>query len=114
MEEKVKKLFGSSDVWVYPNAGEELTGLSAIKAQAAGSVPLYYPTMALIAIVRQGVKTSPDKLAEDWIDILNNEQKRNDIRKQLAKEHFPDWAQSTSYILDCAEKISFVLESPAK
>ena len=84
----------------------------AIKAQAAGCIPLYFPEQSLQKTVLHGVTSSPQTLAADWISILDDTSKRDEIRKDLANEPFVDWAQSTSYLLDCAEYISFDRAEP--
>ncbi len=96
----MNELYRTSDVWVYPCTGGELFGMTAIKAQAAGCVPFYFPTMALAETVKVGVKTTPQTSAEDWAKLLSDQFQRRKLRQQLAKENFANWVQSTDRLLE--------------
>jgi glycosyltransferase involved in cell wall biosynthesis len=97
-EPQMDILFGSADIWVHPCTGGELFGITGIKAQVAQCVPVYYPTMALSETVKHGIQTTSDKLAEDLIAIMNDEERKTEIRNKLAKQHYVDWEESTDIL----------------
>lgn len=96
----MNQIYRTSDVWVHPANGGELFGMTGVKAQAAGCVPLYFPTMALKETVRHGVMSMPETFAQDWIELLEDEQKKSDIRSKLEAEDYPDWKSSTDILLE--------------
>lgn len=99
-EETMNELYRTSDVWCHPCNGGELFGITGVKAQAAGCVPVIIPEMALAETVRHGVFCTSEDYAEKLISTLSDEALRNEIRQKLAKEHYVDWAQSTRILLD--------------
>lgn len=92
------ELYRTSDVWVHPCLGGELFGITAVKAQVAGCVPVYYPTMALAETVKVGQRSSPRHLVEDLITVLGDEKFKNRLRDQLSRTHFVDWDESTTML----------------
>jgi glycosyltransferase involved in cell wall biosynthesis len=98
-EETMDKLYQESDVWCHPCTGIELFCITGIKAQAAGCVPVYYPTMALRETVRAGIMTNPQLLANDLIDTLRDELVKEEIRGELASETFATWNSSARDLL---------------
>ena len=97
-EETMNDLYATSDVWAHPCSGGELYGITAIKAQAAGCVPVYIPTMALAETVKHGVVATHDNFQNKLIAVLGDEERKEAIRKELAKESFVDWKKSTSIL----------------
>lgn len=97
--ETMNELYRTSDIWCHPCNGGELYGMSGIKAQAAGCVPVYFPTMALAETVRHGVRSNPDDLTDDLIDILGNDSKKDAIRLQLGSTDLPTWESTTDRLL---------------
>jgi glycosyltransferase involved in cell wall biosynthesis len=94
-EDEMNELYRTSDVWCHPCSGGELFGITAVKAQAAGCVPVYYPTMALQETVQSGLKTSKAMLADDLIRTLGSETAKEAVREDLATKTFVDWEAST-------------------
>jgi glycosyltransferase involved in cell wall biosynthesis len=54
--EEMNYLYAKARFWIHPGLGIELFCLSALKAQAAGCVPLVVPHMALADTVKFGLK----------------------------------------------------------
>lgn len=52
--DEVRDLYKRASVWVHPAMGVELFCISALKAQAAGCLCVYSPTMALPETIREG------------------------------------------------------------
>jgi glycosyltransferase involved in cell wall biosynthesis len=78
------ELFATSDVWCHPANGGELFCITGLKAQAAGCVPVYFPTMALSETVHAGVRSRPGTLSSDLIRLLGDEPEKAAIRAKLA------------------------------
>lgn len=98
-EETMDSLYRTSDFWVHPCSGGELFGVTAIKAQAAGCVPVYYPTMALSETVKHGVACHDSaELLSELINIMDNEEEKQDIRDCLAIEAYPTWESTAQDI----------------
>lgn len=100
-EDTMNELYATSDVWVHPCSGGELYGITGIKAQAAGCVPVYFPMMALAETVKQGVACDEFNFVHRLSEVLGDEKLKADIRGKLKQEHFVDWQEST----DILEKI---------
>lgn len=96
--ETMADLFRTSEIWCHPCSGGELFGITAVKAQAAGCVPVYFPTMALSETVRHGVRSTPRSLVEDLVHVLQSEPDREAIRGALSQERFVDWEESTTQL----------------
>lgn len=98
-ENEMNELFNTSDIWVHPANGGELYCISGIKAQVAGAVPVYFPTMALAETVKEGVacKDGRDMYAQ-IISLLDDEDRKADIRYQLSKHEYPGWEKSVDLI----------------
>lgn len=98
-EQEMDYLFRTSDIWVHPCSGGELFGMNAVKAQVAGCIPVYYPTMALSETVKVGVRTDSNRLIDDLVDIMSDEARKVDIRRRLSDIIFPDWDETTAQLL---------------
>lgn len=99
------KLFGESDVWCHPCSGGELFGITGIKAQASGCVPVIIPTMALKETVVDGYFTDKEHYADTLIDALSNEEQRDSVRANLAKEYFFDWYDTAHMLEDIITEV---------
>jgi len=97
-EDMMNELYATSDVWAHPCSGGELYGITGIKAQASGCVPVYIPTMALAETVRHGVACDEFNFRDRLIQTLGNEKLKANIREQLSKEDFVDWKKSTTIL----------------
>lgn len=105
-EAEMNELYRTSDIWVHPCSGGELFGISGIKAQAAGAIPVYFPTMALAETVEDGVScTDPRDMYEKLDALLGDEEEKAKIRKRLSKIHFANWSDSTDRLLRIIEKV---------
>lgn len=104
-EETMNQLYRESDVWCHPCNGGELYGITGIKAQAAGCVPVIIPAMALKETVRHGYFTDEAHYAETLIKALDEPEKRSEIRKALSKERYPDWQDSTDQLLKIIREV---------
>lgn len=104
-EETMNQLYRESDIWTHPCNGGELYGITGIKAQAAGCVPVIIPTMALKETVRHGYFTDEAHYAETLIKALDEPEKRSEIRKALSRERYPDWQDSTDRLLEIIKEV---------
>ena len=95
----VARQFLSAGVWAYPTAFAETSCITAMKAQAAGAVPVVIPSGALDETVEFGIKTStsandypgrrlPPQVYEEWeaalISHLRNPAKLEPLRARMA------------------------------
>lgn len=97
-EDMMNELYATSDVWAHPCSGGELYGITAIKAQASGCVPVYIPTMALSETVKHGIVCNEFNFRDKLIQTLGDETLKDNIREQLSKEDFVDWKKSTDIL----------------
>lgn len=78
---EVAREFLSAGIWAYPTAFPETSCITAMKAQAAGAVPVVIPSGAVDETVRFGAKTStnandyasgriPPSVYEEWEELL--------------------------------------------
>lgn len=96
-EEEMNELFRTSDIWVHPCSGGELYGMSGVKAQVAGCVPVYFPTMALAETVQAGIKcTDARDMYNQLVDVLGNEDRKQEIRDELKTKKYVDWDETVS------------------
>lgn len=101
-DDKMNELFNTSDLWIHPCNGGELFGITGIKAQAAGAVPVYFPTMALSETVRAGVAcTDARDMYIKLVKLLGDEERKAGYRNELSKLELPTWKASA----DRLEKI---------
>lgn len=90
---KLNKEFQKSGIWVYPSHFEEISCISAMKAQANGCVPVCTNYAALAETVKDGViidgkcgnKETDEKFKDELIKILKNKKKQADLRKSVLK-----------------------------
>jgi len=77
----VARQFLSAGVWAYPTASSETSCITAMKAQAAGTVPVVIPSGAVDETVEYGAKTStraddypsrrlPARVYQEWEALL--------------------------------------------
>lgn len=108
-KEVAKEMLGAG-IWAYPNTYNEVSCITAMKAQLAGAIPVVIPKAALSETVKYGVKvTDGNNLGEilsSWskhlIDILQRPKDAEALRrlmiknsdfsfKQLAKDWEAQW-----------------------
>lgn len=104
-ESTMDELYRTSDIWCHPANGGELYCMTGIKAQAAGCVPVYIPTMALAETVRYGYKATDQNYATMLITALSDTEGRARIRRLLAKESYPTWEDSVNSLLDVINSV---------
>lgn len=104
-EEQMNILYRETDIWCHPCNGGELFGITGIKAQAAGCVPVIIPTMALEETVKAGVFTDERNYAQALSDTLGDQMLKDTIREQLSREHYANWEDSTDMLLQIIEKV---------
>lgn len=93
------KLYQSSEIWLHPCNGGELFGMSAVKAQAAGAIPVYFPTMALSETVQIGEKcTDARDMYTKLVALLGDDKRKQQYRRDLDKLQLPNWQVSTELL----------------
>lgn len=88
---QLAKEFAKSGVYAYPSHFEEISCISAMKAQASGCIPVVTNYAALSETVKYGYKIdgkagefpTDENFKTTLIDILNNPDKQNEIRKEM-------------------------------
>lgn len=91
--EELNQKYSEADVWAYPTDFEEISCISAMKAQALGAIPFVTNYAALEETVKNGVKvdvdiTDPDgqkEYFEELIKFLKDDEKREEMRPQMMK-----------------------------
>lgn len=92
-------LYQNSDIWLHPCNGGELFGMSAVKAQVAAAIPVYFPTMALQETVLVGEKcTDARDMYNKLVALMGNEERKKELRKQLYDLQLPNWEVSTALL----------------
>lgn len=99
----VRKEFERAGIWAYPTHFGEISCITAMKAQAYGSVPVVIDYAALKETVQFGIKVKGDIYDQETKDLyknalialLNDEEHQQEVRKEMipwATEHFA-WSQ---------------------
>lgn len=100
-EDQMDRLYSTSDIWLHPCNGGELYGISGVKAQAAGAIPVYFPVMALQETVRDGVACeNPRDMYKKLVALLGNENEKDAIRERLMTLEFPTWESTAQQLID--------------
>lgn len=95
----MNRLFQTSDIWLHPCNGGEVFGMTAVKAQAAAAIPVYFPTMALQETVQVGEScTDARDMFIKLTNLLDNEDRKKELRKQLYGLQLPNWDVSTALL----------------
>lgn len=102
-EETMNDLYRTSDIWCHPCTGGELYGISGIKAQAAGCIPVIIPTMALAETVKHGYFATKDEYENVLIRCLGED--NSELRAELTAEQYVDWKESTRLLLEIIHKV---------
>jgi glycosyltransferase involved in cell wall biosynthesis len=125
---EVAREFLSAGIWAYPSAFPETSCITAMKAQAAGALPVVIPSGAVDETVQFGAKTStsandyprgrlPPHVYQEWeallISNLRDPSKLEPLRSQMAaaaKQLFAwdtiarEWsAEFTRILTDCMQ-----------
>lgn len=95
------KEFYKSGVWVYPCHFEEISCISAMKAQACGCVPVTTDYAALDETVKGGVKVpgqtgegdTNERYKEALIKVLKDTDYQEELRKMLPDKDVFSWAR---------------------
>lgn len=80
---EMMELYKQSDVLAYPCLGAERYCITAIKAQMYGTIPCVIPHMALQDTVQFGKKVLKSKYLHTIIELLDNAETREAIRKDM-------------------------------
>lgn len=76
----------SSNIWLYPTWFSEISCITAMRAQLAGSIPVVTPVAALNETVKVGYKDADlDKLTEKCIELIKNPEKADEMREEAIK-----------------------------
>lgn len=100
---ELAKAFLGCGLWLYPTAFTEISCITAMKCQAAGTIPITTTRAALDETVRHGIKAGEDihdsKIKDKWLQsviyYLKHPEEQEYIRGDMipwAKEYF-DWAK---------------------
>lgn len=87
------KEFQKSGIWVYPSHFEEISCISAMKAQAAGCVPVCTDYAALKETVKAGIKVKgnmqdvqvQEEFKEKLIEVLQGNEHQEVLREEVYK-----------------------------
>lgn len=100
-EGEMNELFNTSDIWIHPASQGELYCMSGVKAQVAGAIPVYFPTMALAETVKAGEKcTDARDIYAKLVSLLGDEDRKDQYRKELSVLKYPTWEDSTDRLLE--------------
>lgn len=94
----VAKQYLEADVWAYPTGFNEVSCITAVKAQVGGAVPVVFPKAALHETVKYGVKVTLgnnmeellDNYAKSLIRVLKDTKGKEAMRQAMT--HYPDWS----------------------
>lgn len=99
--EELNKAYAQSGIWAYPTDFEEISCISAMRAQKMGAVPVVTNYAALEETVKNGVRVDVDITTEEGqkeylkalVDLLKDEKKQQEIREQMMKfaATYYDW-----------------------
>jgi hypothetical protein len=98
-KEVAKEMLGAG-VWVYPTNFNEISCITAMKAQIGGAIPVVIPKAALNETVKYGMKVSNGKNVEEilsnWSDvlikILKDTKGQEQFRKMMMKQSDKIWS----------------------
>jgi len=87
------RLYQQSDILAYPCMGQERYCITAIKAQIYGAIPVVIPHMVLTDTVQYGVKSLQSDYLSSIISLLNDGERRINIRQKMIKGvKYRSWA----------------------
>lgn len=87
------RLYQQSDILAYPCMGQERYCITAVKAQMYGTIPCVIPHMALQDVVQYGVKCLQKDYLKSIIELLNDGERRLNIREKMIKGvKYKSWA----------------------
>lgn len=89
--EELHKEYAKSGIWAYPTDFEEISCISAMKAQALGAIPVVTNYAALQETVKNGVRVDTDITTDEGqeeyintlIELLNDKKSQEAIRKPM-------------------------------
>lgn len=90
---KLHEEYSKSGYWAYPTDFEEISCISAMKAQALGAIPVVTNYAALEETVKNGVRVDVDIRTKDGqeeyiqtlINLLKEKEEKNNYRKNMMK-----------------------------
>ena len=99
---EVARQFLSAGIWGYPTWAPENCCITAMKARAAGAIPVVIPNGALAATVRFGRKTghtSGWQAREEWLEalleLLRNPEKQEAERQRMMADALERYSWDT-------------------
>lgn len=105
-EEEMNELYNTSDIWCYPCTGGELFGMNAIKAQAGGAIPVYFPTMSLAEVVKSGIDCTDIRDMFNQLNALLDDQEYKDqLRQTMTKLELPTWQTTTDRLIEIINSV---------
>lgn len=124
--EELHQKYSEAGVWAYPTDFEEISCISAMKAQALGAIPVVTNYAALQETVKNGVKVDVDitddegqkEYVEALVNVLNKPEDQEEMRKNMvefAKNYFSwsnvakNWDSEFNSWIDHPER-RFILE----
>jgi glycosyltransferase involved in cell wall biosynthesis len=114
-QQKMVELLQQSGIWAYPTDFDEISCISAMKAQIYGAIPVTMNRAALKETVRFGVQVDGDiadkQVQKEYIkyvvDWLKDENKQKSVRKEMC-----DWAREEFSWIKVAESWSIEFQAP--
>lgn len=96
--EQITEAYKKADVWAYPTAFPEISCISAIKAQAAGAIPVSTNYAALKETVQHGVLVNgdinmpgvKDEFEKELIALLKDDKRKARVRSGIDVSDY-DW-----------------------
>lgn len=105
-EKEMDDLYNTADLWLHPCSGGEMYGMSAVKAQAAGAIPIYFPMMALNETVQHGYSCADEReMMNKIIELLDDKDRKEKDREVLASKEYVDWNASTTELENVILKV---------
>jgi len=94
--DEIAKAYLKAEAWAYPTSFPEISCITAMKAQAAGAIPVSTDYAALKETIKEGILIEGDskdpEVVEEFktklIELLKDDKKKEDIRAKLGKHDF--------------------------
>lgn len=105
-EEEMNELYNTSDIWCYPCTGGELFGMNAIKAQAGGAIPVYFPTMSLPEVIQSGIACNDIRDMFNQLNrLLGDQDLKDKLRLEMAELELPTWETTTDRLIEIINSV---------
>lgn len=98
-EEEMNELYNTSEFWLHPANGGELFCITGIKAQAAQTIPVYFPVMALTETVKAGIPCMDARdMYNKLVEVMGDTYTKKRLRRELSRQEYPTWEKSTDIL----------------